>query len=99
MKNVLATVLQLALFLIVFGAFSLFPPFHMQHVLSATPAGTRIFVADGLVLTLALYVVILFIEAARKRLATAAPSTSIAFVLAVVFGFLMKFGFLTKSTF
>ena len=50
MKNVLAIVLQLVLFLVVFGAFSLFPPFHIQHVLSATPAGTRIFVADGLVL-------------------------------------------------
>ena len=99
MKTIIATVLQFALFLFVFGVFSLFPPFQMQHVLSSTPAGTRMFIADGLVLTLVLYLVILFIEAAMKRLTTLAPTTSIAFVLAIVLGFLMKFGFLTRSTF
>jgi hypothetical protein len=99
MKNIIATVLQFFLFLFVFGAFSLFPPLHMQHVLHTTPTGTRMFIADGLVLALALYIVILLIEAAMKRLNTSAPWTSLAFVLAVVFGFLMKFGFLTKSTF
>ena len=48
------TILQLILFLIVFFAGSLFPPFHIEHVLSTSPAGTRIFVADGLLLMLAL---------------------------------------------
>ena len=96
MKNVLAIILQLVLFLVVFGAFSLFPIFHLQHVLSSTTSGTRLFVADGLVLTVALYLLILCIAAARKRLAAAAPATSTAFVLAVLFGLLMKFGFLTR---
>jgi hypothetical protein len=57
MKKIIATVLQFALFLLVFGAFSLFPPFRMQHVLYSTPTGTRMFIADGLVLTLALFLV------------------------------------------
>ena len=99
MKNIVATILQFILFLLVFGIFSLFPPLHLQHVISSTPAGARIFVADGLVLTLALYLVVLGIEAFTKRLPAAAPWTSLAFVLAVVLGFLMKFGFLTRAAF
>ena len=96
MKKILSTFLQFVLFLFVFGAFSLFPPLHLQHVFYRTPVGTRMFIADGLVLTFVLYLVILCIEAATKRLTTSAPVTSVAFILAVVFGFLMKFGFLTR---
>ena len=99
MKKAIVTILQLVLFLIVFGVFSHFPPFHIQHVLSSTASGTRIFIADGLILTLALYFVILLIEALRKRLVTSAPWTSLAFILAVFLGILMKFGFLTRSRF
>lgn len=99
MKKALATILQLVLFLIVFGVFSLFPPFHIQHVLHTTPGSTRIFIADGLVLMLAVYLIILCVEALLKRLPTAAPWTSVAFVLAAILGFLMKFGLLTRSTY
>ena len=52
-----------------------------------------------LVLMFALYVLIGLIEALTKRLRTAAPWTTAAFVLAAIFGFMMKFGFLTRSTF
>ncbi len=99
MKKIISTLLQFVLFLFVFGVFSLFPPLHMQYVLHSTPNGPRMFIADGLVLALALYLVILLIQAAMKRLTTSASWTSIAFVLAVVVGLLMKFGFLTKSAF
>ena len=99
MKKAITTILQLLLFLFVFGAFSLFPQFHIEHVLGATPAGTRIFIADGLLLALALYLFIVLIEFLRKRLRTSAPLTTIAFVLAVIFGLFMKFGFLTRSAF
>jgi hypothetical protein len=99
MKNVVFTILQLILFLIVFFVGSIFPPFHFEHVLIATPGTTRIFIADGLLLTLALYVLIVIIEVLRKRLLTAAPWTTLAFLLAVVFGLMMKFGFLTRSAF
>ena len=99
MKNVVLTILQLILFLVVFFLGSLFPPFHFEHVLIATPGTTRIFVADGLVLALVLFVLIVILEAVRKRLRIAAPWTTLAFLLAVVFGLMMRFGFKTMSAF
>ena len=87
------------MFLVVFFLGSLFPPFHFEHVLIATPGTTRIFVADGLVLALVLFVLIVILEAVRKRLRIAAPWTTLAFLLAVVFGLMMKFGFKTMSAF
>jgi len=99
MKIVILTILKFVVFLIVFGAGSLFPPFHFEHVLIATPGFTRIFVADGLLLMFALYVLILLVEAMRKRLRTAAPWTTLAIILAAVLGLMMKFGFKTPSAF
>jgi hypothetical protein len=99
MKKVTLTILQFLLFFIVFGAGSLFPPFHFEHVLIVTPGFTRIFVADGLLLMFAFYVLIVLVEIMRKRLRTAAPWTTLAVVLAAVFGLMMKFGFKTLSAF
>ncbi|HSY68468.1 MAG TPA: hypothetical protein VK813_07490 [Edaphobacter sp.] len=99
MKNAVFTVLKLILFLFVFFIGSIFPPFHFEHILIATPGTTRIFIADGLLLMLALYVVLVIVEALRKRLRTAGPWTTLAFVLAIIFGLMMKFGFLTRSAF
>ena len=99
MKKAILTIFQFVLFLIVFAAGSFFPPFHFEHVLIVTPGFTRIFVADGLVLMVALYVLIVFVEVLRKRLRTAAPSTTLAVILAAVLGLMMKFGFLTRSAF
>ena len=99
MKTAILTILQFFLFLIVFGIGSLFPPFHFEHVLIATPGVTRIFVADGLLLMLALYVLVILVEVMRKRLRTAAPWTTLAVILATVLGLMMKFGFLTRSAF
>ena len=99
MKIVILTILKFVVFLIVFGAGSLFPPFHFERVLIATPGVTRIFVADGLLLMFALYVLIILVEAMRKRLRTAAPWTTLAVILAAVLGLMMKFGFKTPSAF
>ena len=99
MKKVILTILKFLLFLIVFGAGSLFPPFHFEHVLIVTPGFTRIFVADGLLLMFALYVLIVLVEVMRKRLRTAAPWTTLAVILATVLGLMMKFGFKTLSAF
>ena len=65
----------------------------------ATPGITRIFVADGLLLMFALYVVIMLVEALRKRLRSTAPWTTLAVILAAVLGLMMKFGFKTLSAF
>ena len=99
MKKVILTTFQFVLFLVVFGAGSFFPPFHFEHVLIVTPGFTRIFIADGLLLMVALYVLIVFVEVMTKRLRTAAPSTTLAVILAAVLGLMMKFGFLTRSAF
>lgn len=99
MKKVVVAVLQLFLFLIVFFVASVFPPFHFEHVLIATPGVTRIFIADGLLLTLALYIVIVVVQVVRRRVRISTPWTTLALVLAIVFGLMMKFGFLTRSAF
>lgn len=96
MKSTLLTILQFFLFVIVFAAGSFFPPLHLEHVLGTTAAGTRVFVADGVVLMIALYILILVIELIRKRISQAAPFTSLALVLAALFGYVMKFGLLTR---
>jgi hypothetical protein len=99
MKKVVFTILKFLLFFIVFGVGSLFPPFHFEHVLIATPGVERIFVADGLLLMFALYVVIVLSEVLRKRLRTSALWTTLAVILAAVLGLMMKFGFKTLSAF
>lgn len=97
MKNFFFLCLQFVLFLIVFAAGSLFPPFHIERVLTTTPTITHLFVADGLILMLALYVLIIGGEAMTRRIRTAIPWTTIALVLAAVAGLVMKFGFITRE--
>lgn len=94
-KKVLLAILQFLLFVVIFFAASILPPFHIEHVLGHTPDGTRVFVADGLILATALFLLILVIEAVRKRLATAGVWTTVAFLLAVLAGFCAKFGLAT----
>lgn len=97
MKNLLLLCLQLILFLVVFAAGSLFPFFHLQYVLTSTVTATRVFIADGLVLALAIYLLILLAELLTKRLRSAGTWTTLAFLLAIGTGFFLKFGFLTRS--
>ena len=99
MKKIVFTILQLILFLLVFFVGSVLPPFHFEHVLIATPGTTRIFIADGILLMFALYVLIVLVQILRKRLRTSAPWTTLAVILAAVFGLMMRFGFLTRSAF
>jgi hypothetical protein len=93
MKNVLFALLQFVLFLLVFAAGSFLPPFKIVHVISITADGTRAFYWDGVVLMVVLFAVILLIEAARKRVHSAALWTAVAFVLA--FGVAAKLSFLS----
>lgn len=97
MKNFFFLCLQFVIFMIVFAAGSLFPPFHIERVLTATPNYTHIFVADGLILTIALYVAIVVVQAMTRRIRSAVPWTTIAVVLAVIAGLYLKFGFVTHE--
>jgi hypothetical protein len=96
MKKLLSTVLQFVMFLLVYAIGSLFPPFHVQRVLTATPTYTHIFIMDGLLIALGLYILIVLGESLAKRRCQI-TWTTIAFVLAIIFGYVMKFGFITHE--
>ena len=93
-KNVLLTILQFAAFLIAFAAGNLLPLVNISF-LTKWADGTRGFQWDGILLMLAVFVLILLIDAARKRLRTAAPRTIFALLLAAAAGLALKFGFMT----
>jgi hypothetical protein len=99
MKIFVFTLVQLLLFLFVFFVGSVLPPFHFEHILIATPGFTRSFMADGLLLMFALYLLIVLVEVLRKRVRISTPWTTLAFILAAIFGLMMKFGFITRSAF
>src|SRR6185312_3202776 len=96
MKQLLSTVLQFVMFLLVYAIGSLFPPFHIQRILIATPTYSRIFILDGILIALALYIAIVLGETIMKRRCQI-TWTTIAFVLALVLGYVMKFGFITHE--
>lgn len=96
MKRALSGILQFILFLLVFAVGSFLPGAHLLLPMWSVSAGAgRIFVYDGLVLMIALYVLILLVAAARRRLPVAWPSSTAAFAVALILGLLMKFGFKT----
>ena len=102
MKNTLAILGQLlffALFLAVFfggGVLALFhmDPFGAPHwfISHPTPTSTRYFVPTGLILMTIVFLIVLGIEAAMKRLRTAGKWTTLVYILALIIGFLAKFG-------
>lgn len=96
MKKLLSTVLQFVMFLLVYAIGSLFPPFHIQRVLASTATYTHTFILDGLLIALALYIAIVLAETVMKRRCQI-TWTTIAFILAVVLGYVMKFGFVTHE--
>ena len=93
-KNVLLTLLQFVLFSLVYVAgvvMAAFPAYHFLSYVTTMADGTR-FQWGGVLLTVGLFVLILLIEAARKRLRTAAPWTMVALLLAAIVEFAVKFG-------
>jgi hypothetical protein len=97
MKKALTFIVQFLLFFATFFAgiiVGVFNPLHFQwFVTHPAPDRTRYFDPTGLILTLLLYILILIIEAARKAIRTSAVRTTIALALALVAGFILKFGF------
>lgn len=93
MKRVLSVVLQLILFLVVFLVGSLLPAANVLPMLSVGAGAGRVFVYDGVLLMLALYLLTILIAAARKRMYLAWQNPSLALVLALILGLAMKFGF------
>jgi hypothetical protein len=93
MKRFFAGLLQFVLLLVTFLIGSVAPAFGVMAYWQVSLGSGRVFVYNGLLLMLALYVLFLLIGLARKRLRAAWPTSTVALVLALVVGLLMKFGF------
>jgi hypothetical protein len=93
MKRVLSVVLQFVLFLVVFLVGSLLPGANLLPMITVGAGAGRIFVLDGLFLMLAVYILILLVAAARKRIPAAWPNSTLALAMAIILGLAMKFGF------
>jgi hypothetical protein len=107
MKKALAVLGQIILFALFVGLFfagGVLVLFHLDpfgapqwFVSHPTPEATRYFVPSGLLLMTILYLVVVGIEAALKRLRTAGLWTTIVFVLALVTGLVERFGWVTTT--
>jgi hypothetical protein len=98
MKRALSIAAQFLLFLLVDAIGSLFyHPFQIQTSLAATPSAPRSFMWDGLVLMALLYAIFLVIAALRKRLNISALNSTVAVALAILAGYLLKLGFITRN--
>lgn len=98
-KKVFFTALQFVLFSLVYVAgviLAAIPPSHFPSYVTILADGTK-FQWGGVLLTLALFVLILLIEALRKRLRSAAPWTVLALVLAAIVELVVRFGVTTPS--
>jgi hypothetical protein len=101
MKKALVVVLQFFLFMALFAVspvLAVFDPMRLQWFVShPTVTSTRWFSPEGLLLTLALYLLIVLVAALRKRLRGSAPLTTLALVLALLVGLYFKFGWTTHD--
>jgi predicted ABC-type sugar transport system permease subunit len=96
MKKILLTFLQFLLFLILFAIGSVLHPFNLRWVATAAAGTSRFFIADGLLLSIGVFLAILAVQALRKRTCDS-PWTVLSFVLAVAMGYALKLGFVTKD--
>jgi len=106
MKTALAILGQLILFAIFIAIFfgggilGLFhaDPFGAPHWFLSRPTltSTRYFVPSGLFLMSILWLIVLAIEAAARKLRTAGLWTTVAYAAALIIGILAKFGWATS---
>lgn len=100
MKKALIVLIQIVLYFVVFAAFSFLHPLGLHWFVShPTPTVTRYFVADGLVLATALFVLVLLFQAATKSLRRLGSLTALSFVAAMLAGFAVKLGWFTHDLF
>jgi hypothetical protein len=98
MKKLFTTIAQFILFLIVDVLGSLFyHPFHLRTTLSGDPLEPRMYVWDGILLMVLVYLVLLLIALLRKRIGASAPWVTLALVLAAAAGYGLKLGFVTQN--
>ena len=97
MKKITFLVLQTLLLLIACVAGSFLRPFGIQKVTLSAPATTHIFVWDGFVLMLIVYLILLMIELFTKRLRTASPLTTVSLAIATAVSVALRLGHITHE--
>jgi hypothetical protein len=82
----------------ILGLFHL-DPFHAPHwfLSHPTPDTSRYFVPSGLLLMTILWLIVVGIEAAAKKIRTAGLWTSVAYAVALIIGLVAKFGWVQPS--
>jgi hypothetical protein len=91
MKRVLSLLLQLVLLLLVYAAGCVLPAFHVLPALQWNGAGGRVFVYDGLLMMLALYLLLLAVAALRRRLRSSGVTSTGAVLLALALLLVTRF--------
>lgn len=94
LKRALSVTLQLILLLTVFLLGSLLPALGKLPMWRVALGPTRFFVLDGLVLMLLVYLIFVGIEVFARRIRYGALLSTLALLLALVFGLAMKFPFM-----
>ena len=98
MKRTLSIAGQFLLFFLVDAVGSIF--YHPFGIITSThtpSAASRSFQWDGLLLMTIFFLLILIVEAMRKRLRVAAPWSLLSLLLAALAGYFLKFGFITHK--
>jgi hypothetical protein len=97
MKKAILLFLQFLLLFFCCLAGSFLRPFHLQQVTRISPTVTRVFVWDGFLIMLLVYLLIVAIEAMTKRLRTTLPLTTIALAIAAILSVAIKLGRITQE--
>jgi hypothetical protein len=95
-KKAVLVILQTLFFLALFFAGSFLPVFQMLPMWRIAAGATHWLVLDGIFVMLAVWLLIVAIEAAMKRIRTAGALTTLAAALALALGLAMKFGFMDR---
>jgi hypothetical protein len=97
MKKIVLLVLQALLLLVSCAVGSFLRPFHIQKVTAISPTVTHVFVWDGFLLMLLVYLIILTIELLAKRIRTAFPLTTISLAIAAALSVAIRLGHITRE--
>ncbi len=93
MKKAFSFLLQFVIFLVVYGVGSLLVPFGILPQIAFHLSPTKMFVITGLLLSALVFIAIMVVHAVRRHPQASMLLSTFAFLLAVAFGLLMKFGF------
>ena len=96
-KRVLLSACFTVVYFVTFAAGSFLRPFGVTRILGSHGLAVRLYVWDGVLLMLALYLLTLAIEALGRRLRDLAPWTTASLALAALLGYLLRLGFVTRD--